>query len=161
MLASWLSMAALAGTLEVTDRTEFRLRYPSIVPGVAALDLETDPDVRLTLGSRTTTMLLEYVPQLAGWDMNLVGLQPSYLNRGTARGEWHGRRVRLSLSETASYGTQSFASLALTPGPEGAPARVDVFPAANTFLYESSLSTLEVRWTPTRWRISASAGFQL
>jgi hypothetical protein len=161
MIAGWLTLAALAGTLEVSDRSELRLRYPGIQPGAASFDVETDPDALLTLASHTTTLRLEYAPQLVAWDLNIVGLEPSYLNRGTARAEWRARHLTLSLTEMAAYGSQSFASLALTPGADGAPARVDVFPAPRTFLYEASLTTLDARWNLPRWTLTASAGFQL
>lgn len=161
MIAGWLTLAALAGTLEVSDRSELRLRYPGVQPGAASIDVETDPDALLTLASHTSTLRIEYAPQLVAWDLNIVGLQPSYLNRGTARGEWRARHLTLSLSETAAYGAQSFASLALAPGPEGAPSRVDVFPTPGTFLYEASLTTLDARWNLPRWTLTASVAYQL
>jgi hypothetical protein len=161
MVASWFTVAALACTLDVSDRTEFRLRYPGLVANMASVDLETDPDAKLTLASRSGTLLLEYAPQLVAWDMNIVGVQPAYLNRGTARGEWRWSHVQLALTEVASYGLENFGSLALTPGPNGAPASVNVFPVANTFLYEASLTTLEARWRPRRWSLTAAAAYQL
>jgi hypothetical protein len=161
MLAGWLVVAALTGTLEVSDRTEFRLRYPGLVVGAPSLDVETDPDAKLTLTSRSMILRLEYMPQLAAWDMNFVGLQPVYLNRGSASAELRGRHLRLSLTETASYGSQNFGSLTLPVAVGGTTPPVNVFPQATTFLYESSVTTLEGRWTPRRWKLTASAGYQL
>jgi hypothetical protein len=161
LLGGLLTAAALVGTLDVSERTEFRLRYPGLNPEGAAMDLEADPDIRLTLASRSTSLLLEYTPQLAAWDLNETGIQPDYLNRGIARLEWKGRRLRLSLSEAASYGVQSYGSLASTQPVDGSPARVDVFPSIGTFLYESSTSTLEAKWTSGRWLLTGSGGYQL
>jgi len=161
MLGAWLTLATLAGTLEVSDRTELRLRYPGLVSGAASLDLETDPDLKLTLASRTMALLLDYDPQLVAWDMNLVGLRPVYLNRGTVRGEWHGRHLRLTLNETASYGSQNFASLVLPTVTAGSPPPVGVFPQATTFLYEASVTTLEAKWATRRWTLDATAAYGL
>ncbi len=161
LVAAWLTFAALAGTLEVSDRTEFRLRYPGLVSGAGSLDLETDPDVQLTLASRRTVLLLEYNPQLVSWDMNFVGLEPVYLNRGTARAGWHDEHLRLSLNETASYGVQNYASLVLPAGTAGSPPPVALFPPATTFLYEGSVTTLEAKWTSRRWTLEGAAAYQL
>jgi hypothetical protein len=161
IVAGWLTMAALAGTLEVSDRSEFRLRLPGLVSGRPSLDLETDPDAKLTLASSRTALLVEYNPQLVSWDMNIVGLHPVYLNRGNGRAEWHDEHLRLSLNETASYGSQNFGSLVLPAGTAGSPPPVGVFPPTTTFLYESSVTTLEAKWTSRRWTLDASAAYQL
>ncbi len=144
--------------------------------GAGSLDLETDPDVTLTLSSPTTRYLLEYSPQVAAWDLNL-GVQPAFLNVGTARAEWHGRHLRLSMGETASYGLRSFASLTPATGTgtgtqigmpsTGAPpppmqTTVTALPVTTTtILYESSTTVANAALTLRQWTLAASGGYEL
>jgi hypothetical protein len=180
-----LVLAALAGTIDVSDRSEFRLRLPglsvtgAVVPGEGSLDLETDPDLRLTLSSRTTTYVLEYAPQIVAFDMNL-GLQSTFMNTGTARAEWRGRRLRFSLAETATYGLRNFASLTVPSGTStqtgtspggmsqggmspGGTSGVGAVPASttSTIWYESSNTLASAGLSLRLWTLAATGGYQL
>jgi hypothetical protein len=156
-----LLLAAFAGTLALSDRTEFRLRDPGLVPGTGALDLETDPGIKLTLASRTATYLFEYTPQLAAWDMAVEGIHPAYLNNGRVRADWQSHLVRITLRENASYGSRNYGSLVLAPTADGQPPRVDVIPVARTFLYEASTTALDSMISLSRWTIGTSIAYQL
>src|SRR5690242_6454774 len=99
MLSLLLVAADLAGTLAVSDRTEVRVRAPGTTPAPASLDVETAPDVRVTLAWTRWRSVLAYTPLLTLWDASTPARRPTWLNAGEARLEWHGARAQIALSE--------------------------------------------------------------
>jgi hypothetical protein len=160
MLAAMLLAADLAGSFSVSDRTELRGRAPGTAPLAASLDAETALTARLSLASRRFRAGFAYTPRLTLWDIGSRVFAPTQLQGGEARLEWLGRHARLSLGETASYGSVSLASSSLLSGPEGQPPHVDAIPT-QVLQFASSTTTLASRLTFPRWTVDTSLGYQL
>ena len=161
MLAVLPMAADVAASVALSDRTETRLRDPGDNPAGASLDISTMPEARLVLASPRTSCTLAYTPRLTFWDVNTVGVQPTWLNAGSARVDWRESHASLSLAEDASYGATSFAGLVLPQGPAGAPPRVDVIPTSQILQYESSTTTLGSRVEVRRWELRSTVGYQV
>jgi hypothetical protein len=164
--------AALDGIFTLTDRTDTRLRDPDPITGRAALDVDSFLDARAVVRARKDLYTLAYLPQLSFIDVNNPEARvTTFLNAGLASAEWNWPRTLLSLTERASYGTQSFVSLqgATAPGttpatPPGQPPTVPTVqpvPYAATFPYESSITTLASSLHLRPWTLRASIGYQL
>src|SRR5262249_14167454 len=138
MLPALLLCADLAGTLDVSDRTELRARVPSPIGAAASVDAETAVTARLNLSRRQVSIMLAYMPTLTLWDIESASRVLSLLNGGEGRLEWRGKHASLFLSEAASYGGTSFASFAPVPGPEGQAPRIDALPTPRVFQILSS-----------------------
>jgi hypothetical protein len=119
------------------------------------------PEARLTLASPRTGFTLAYTPRLTLWDVNDIGVQPLWLDAGSARIESRFSDTALSLAQQASYGSMSFADLTFAPGPEGAPPHVDVVPSSKIIEFESTSTTLGSRTEMRRWEVVSSVGYQL
>jgi hypothetical protein len=159
MLAALLTTLALTDTLEVSDRTEVRVRVPGTV-AAAALDVETAPTVRLTLGSRRFRVTLDEAPRLTLTEVGRA-VQPAFFNGGEARVAWLGLLARLSLDETAGYGRVDFASSPVVPGTPALPPSVSPIPGLSFIPYESSATTLTSTLTLRRWAVTTSVGYEL
>lgn len=169
---SALVFAADMATLSVSDRTELRTRVPGTGQLAASADLETIPDLRLALWSRRLRFAVAYAPRLTLWDIGSSAQQFTQMQAGDVRLEWKGRRVQLSISESASYGGVSFAASSVSPGPAAADPTVtppvspqlpsfQPFPQPSIIQYMSSSTTLDARLTLRRWAFQAYAGYQL
>ena len=168
-----LPVWAADGTFTLSDRTEVRLREPDPVTNAVALDFDTLFDARATLASRDTLYTLAYLPRVTLLDINGAGIQPALINGGLASAEWHSRRVRIVLTEKASYGELSFESLSAlpTPGsptappsPTGAPTQLpstQAVPPTQSVLFESSETTLDSTLLLRRWTVEGKVGYQL
>jgi hypothetical protein len=84
MLAALPLAADLAATMDFSDRTETRLRQPGDTPTGPALDVATVPEARMSLVLPRVGCTLTYAPRLTFWDVNDVGVQPTWLNAGKA-----------------------------------------------------------------------------
>lgn len=109
--------AAIDGTFTLTDRTEVRVRDPDPVTNRGALDLDTLGDARLLLEAPHNQYALDYLPRLSLLDVNGAGIQPALVNTALVSAEWHTPRVRVLVTESASYGSLSFESLSTIPAP--------------------------------------------
>jgi hypothetical protein len=167
-----LPVPADVGTFTLSERTEVRGRDPDQVTGGAAMDLDLSVDARAALASLHHTYTLAYTPRLTFLDLNAVGLQPALLNGLEASAEWRARHVLVNVTEVASYGTRSMASLGTlnAPGtpvqtaPGGQPvpiANAQLQPTVETFLYASSNTTVSSVLTLKPWVVTASVGYQL
>lgn len=172
MLPPAVLIADYAGTLEVLDRTEARVRTTKALspaagqtqaPDVTAgLDLFTQPQLRARLRDRHWDFVLGYMPSVSVLDLEngvqLDNLQ--LLNVGTASIGWHDCGLRIAVSEEASYGTfnsayiaqsapstQPVASGASAPAPAAATATspILVTPQTITFASTRTLGTIAVR----------------
>lgn len=168
-----LTLVAAAETFTLTDRTETRVRDPDPVTNAAAVDLSTAPDARLLWDAGRDRYTLGYDPSITLLDVNGIGFKPAVMNTGLLAGEWNWPRLHLSLSEAASYGTQSFVSLSALPAP-GAPAApvtmpgqpqplpaAQPVPVAQTFAYASSDTELASAFHIRKWELGLSTGFRL
>jgi hypothetical protein len=168
-----LTLVAAAETFTLTDRTESRVRNPDPATNAAAVDLSTQPDARLVLDVRRDRYTLAYDPSITLLDINGIGFRPALMNGALLGAEWNWPRLRLSLTESAAYGQQTFASLSVlsapgaaaapgaTPGqPQPIPAAQPV-PVAQTFTYASSDTELASTFRIPRWEYLLSTGFRL
>jgi hypothetical protein len=164
--------AALDGIFTLTDRTDTRVRDPDPITNRAAIDIDTTIDARMVLHSRKDLYTLAYIPLLSLLDVNDVTRTTTFLNAGLASAEWNWPRARLSLVENGSYGRETFASLVgATPGmspstssgtsPGQPPLTPQLVPVAETFFYESSVTTLTSSVRVRPWTLLASIGYQL
>lgn len=161
MFAALPIALGLAGTLALSDRTEMRVRMPGSDNKAASLDLENRPEARLMLASRRMQYAFGYRPTGTLWDVGSRDFRGTLQHEGSAGVTWLLPRARLSLDETASYGSMDFSSAAITPGPNGQPPRVDVIPAPQVVRYGSSRTTLASRLTLDRWALDSAVGYQL
>jgi len=161
MLAALPFAGDVAATIALSDRTETRLRQPGDASTGPSLDVETAPEARMTLALPRIGCALAYAPRLTFWDFNDVGVQPTWFHAGSLHLDWRNNETSLSVDQTASYGAMSFAGLALAPGPEGTPPRVDVIPTSQIIHVSSSSTTLGARTVIRRWELRSAVGYQL
>lgn len=161
MFAALPIALGLAGTLALSDRSEVRLRMPGTTDTGASLDLETTPEARLMLSSRRMRYTLAYGPTGTLWDVGRSSLRATLMHEGTGRVAWFAPRTRLSLEETARYGSVDFSSAALAPTQPGQPPRLDVIPAPQVINFGSSQTTLASHLELQRWTLESSVGYQL
>jgi hypothetical protein len=167
--------AALDGIFTLTDRTDTRLRDPDQITNRAAIDFDTILDARMVLRPRKDVYTLAYMPQLSFLDVNDVTRTTTFLNAGLAAAEWNWPHARLSFSEYASYGRQSFASLSASApsgtssgatgmpmmGPASGAQTPLLVPVAETFFFESSITHLTSTLRLRPWTLFATVGYQL
>ncbi len=156
----WLA-AAISSVLDVSDRTEFRLRDPGDIPGTVAMDLETAGNARLTLSSRRGRLIISYLPRLTLWDMNVEPSPPVLMQGGGVRAEWHNRFAQWWVDQQASYGGTNLTALSYATTASGQPPRVDALPVSRVIEYASSSSTLGTRVTLRKWAFEWMVGYQL
>lgn len=179
MLSALALAAAVEGTFTLIDRTEARVRAPDPVTNSTAFDIENVPDARIVLSSPHFVYTLGYTPRLAFVDFNESGSRPSILNAGLVSAQWHERKVRVTLTENASYGDQTFAALSVLPttgtpaAPSGSPGApispnqpvslptTDAVPAVALLSTMSSVTTLASQVTLRRMLLTASVGYQV
>ncbi|HEY8087897.1 MAG TPA: hypothetical protein VIF09_08630, partial [Polyangiaceae bacterium] len=162
MLGQLPIAADVAATVDLSDRTETRLRQPGDFPPAASLDVSTVPEASCTLAVPRLGATLKYAPRLTLWDVNDGGGQATWLDAGTAHLEWRAAdRATLTLDEDASYGATSFAGLVLPTAPAGTPPRVDVIPAARILQLESTTTMLGSRLELRRWELRPEVGYRL
>ena len=162
MLVALPLAADVAASLALSDRTETRLRQPGDAPTGPSLDVATVPEARMNLVLPRVGCALTYSPRLTFWDINDVGLRPTWLNAGRAHLSWRANEeTTLSLDQDASYGATSFAGLIFPPGPDGTPPRVDVIPSAQIIQVESSSTILGSHIAVRRWELRTEVGYQL
>lgn len=151
----------LAGTLALSDRSQALVRVPGTGDAHVSLDLETAPEARLMLSSRRMQYTLAYTPLFSLRDVGQGEFRGLMMNAATGRVEWMAERSRLSLEETAMYGSIDFSSTALAPSKPGQPPRLDVIPTPQVIRFASSRTTLASRLTLQRWAFDLSVGYQL
>jgi hypothetical protein len=160
----WVALpltADVAASVDLSDRTETRLRQPGDVPTEPSVDVATVPEIRLGLTWPRIDSVLTYAPRLGFWDINSVGAQPTWLNAGKAHFDWRAEETTLTLDEDASYGATSFAGLIFPTAQEGTLPRVDVVPLPQIIQIESSTSTFGSHFALRRWDLRSEIGYQV
>jgi hypothetical protein len=117
MLAAAVLAADLSTTLDLSERSEARLRSTQ-VPGTMtpmAVDLLEEPAAKLLAKDRRWELTLGYTADLMLPGVQ-AGLAPLVLQTGSVGVAWHDRKLRLSLNEDATYGLENSAYL-LTSAP--------------------------------------------
>ncbi len=170
MIPAVLVAADMAGTLLLTDRTDARVRATQqsgavgvgtqqIAPSSEGLewgfDLANRATADLDAKNRYWDLKLTYSPDFTLTDLE-EGFDLQVLQMGSASAAWHDRRVRLTLSETGSYGQINSAyafipgvgSVAGTMGTAGQtttvnpPVSPQAAPAPQTLTFVSTSTTL-------------------
>jgi hypothetical protein len=130
MIATTVLAAQFAGTLDLSDTTRLGARAYQPVPIVSlpsgaqgrdyiAADVSTAPAVILRLNDRRWDYSLNYAAALAAGNVE-VSFVPQVLQTGGTTVAWHDRYLRLTLSESGSYGRLSSAGLFQQLGPAAA-----------------------------------------
>lgn len=140
-LSAALVLLALKGTLNASDRTEFRFTDATgSVP--AAIDLQTTPSVQSTLAWPGLNLNLAYYPQLT---LHLISEATTLelLHSGRFGISFFDRRYRLSLNQDIRYGGMVFSGILAQSLQSGAAPRVQTLPSADRIsilAYQSELS---------------------
>jgi hypothetical protein len=169
-----LSVAA-DGVFTLSDRTEARARAPDPITNALALDVDTLMDARAVWKTPQATYTVADLPRFTLLDYNGAAIQPAVMDSLVLAAEWRLHRVRLRVSENASYGQMSFESLPVlaatlgaptpTPTPTGQPPPVQTATqvplTTQSILFASSDtsvgSTLDLR----PWTLIPRAGYLL
>lgn len=174
MLPATVVAADYAGTLDLFDCTEFRVRttqeldtapgYPANTLTQVGYDLFTQPTARAQVFDRRWHFELTYAPSFTFPDLEL-GFTPTILQVGDAHVSWHDRFVTVSLTQGASYGQLNGAYIAPTatqPAAAGQPPVITAAPAPTTIDYLASRSAGSVAFLlDRRNRVSASAEYDV
>ena len=158
--------AAFRGTVNVTDRVQTSSRF---APDrrQAPFDFDNSPSAALGLKWSSLQLMIGYTAQLTVLDaLNARQRTSVVLHTGFSNATFFGPRYRLSLSQAASVGTQTFARLVTTPAnpgvaPDPAASRVDFIPPSYDPVAIVSLTSgavVEYDWT-RRWRTGLSAAY--
>jgi hypothetical protein len=153
-LPALLLAAAITGTLDLGDRSEMRAR-DSNEPIGPTIDIETTPAIAIRLRARSLTLDLGYGPRLTLRQLD-HGPLPEVLHHGLFALGIRLRHGELALRSDASYGTQSFTSLATTtPTSTGTPP-ITQLPPATAIDYVAARNSLILRYAPDpRWSFTA------
>ena len=156
MLPAAVLVADYAGTLDLLDRTEVRLRTTQELaapPGLATnavtalgLDLFTQPTIRLGVLDRRWSFGVSYAPSFTFPDLEL-GFTPTILHVGDAHASWHDRDYTFALTQGASYGQLNGAYIAPQTAQQpipGQPPAITATPAPVTVDYLASRSVASI-----------------
>jgi hypothetical protein len=152
-----LVAAAVSGTVDLSDRSELRVR-DSNEPIGPTLDLETTPAVTARLRARAWALELGYAPRFLLRQID-HGPQAEALHSGSLGATYRFRGGEVSVRSEGSYGTQSFTALTAAPDASGA---LPQLPGASSIGYVSSRTSLAVRWARgTRLALGGRAEYAL
>lgn len=154
--AALLVAAAISGTLDVSDRSELRLRDSGELAG-QVVDLETSPAATLSLRSRAFRFSIAYLPRFTLRQVDYRP-EPEVFQRGALSAALHGPRYELALDADLAYGATSFTSLVPIEGADPAHPQVDRLPQLSTIDYLSSRAGVTATFAPARrWTFRVQA----
>ena len=148
MIATAVLAADYAATLDLSDRSEVRVRSTQeltapagqpLTPPLAPLsiDLYTQPQARLHVGDRVWEWVVLYTPWLMLPDIEL-GVTPQFYQVGGTSVALHDRLVRVMVGEDASYGLVNSAYLSPAQAVAGQPPTIQPAAPPATLLLDSS-----------------------
>jgi hypothetical protein len=108
MIATAVLAADYAGTLDLNEVTTVRLRATQ--GQNAGVDFVEAPTASIHLSDRFSAYTLTYAPTFVLPDFE-EGLQPQFLNVGSATATWHYRSTSFTVTEGATYGLLNSAYL--------------------------------------------------
>jgi hypothetical protein len=165
MLGSGSLMTSLpadtASTLAVVERTEGRVRGTTGLP--LGVDFVETLGLRLQIAHRQWDAVLGFTPSFTLADLE-AGFNPQSFNYGSAGIAWHNRRVRVGVTEDATYGYTSYTYLIPAQAPTGLPGQmpqmqpppgIQQIPTTNSFQFVSTRSVLTTDMQITR-RLSSA-----
>ncbi len=151
-------LLAAAGTLDYGGRSEMRLRGGMDAP---VFDVEATPAARLSLRSRGWDGTLGYAPRFT---LRQTDLRASFevFQAGALTLTWAAPRTAAILRAAGTYGTESFASLALrSPEPDSSP-QLDRLPETIRVEYASLAAGATVTHAASRrWRLRGTVEYVL
>jgi hypothetical protein len=136
--------AALTGALELSDRSELRLRSSGDAAG-AVLDVETAPAATLWMRARRARFSLAYAPRFTLRQID-VAPAPEAFHHGTASLTVTGTRSELIAEGDLAYGRTTFTSLYTIQAIDPARLSVERIPAPSTIAYLSSRASLSMSY---------------
>jgi hypothetical protein len=153
MLGPLLAAAAISGAVELSDRSEVRVRNSGEAVGTV-LDLETAPAALLRLHTRRWDLAALYSPRLVLRQVDAYPL-PEVLHRGALLLGLRFRRALLGIHADGAYGTYSFTGLVPAPTipgatPDASPPPIQQLPPASTIAYASLRAGASLRYAATR-----------
>jgi hypothetical protein len=159
MIATAVLAADIAGTFDLSDTSEVRVRSTpqmglagSQVPAGTlpehGIDLFTRPEAHLLASDRRWDYSLSYAASFIAPDLE-AGFTPQLLQLASVRAGWHDRRVGIAAQQDVTYGIENSAYLIPTVQPTpGQPTPPQAAAPASTisFLYSRSAlsSTLKI-----------------
>jgi hypothetical protein len=161
-----LADTAYAGTANLSNRVEVRGRDTS---GVIGVDLADTPTARVAVTNRRWEYLFDYSASAVLPDLEL-GVSPQLIQFGDLGVSWRDRRVRIGLTEYASFGEQNSGYLfggvpaAAVPPTTVTPVGggTQLLAAPVTLLYGSSRTVLASQFVLSRrWSGIASVEYSL
>jgi hypothetical protein len=159
MIATAVLAADIAGTLDLADTSEVRVRStpalgfagataPPNTPPAHGLDVITRPEAHLHLGDRRWDYAISYSASFLAPDLE-AGFTPQLLQLGSVRVGWRDRGVAIGVQQDGTYGVENSAYLipTLQPTP-GQPTPPQALAQASTitFAYSRSLVDTEVKF---------------
>ncbi|HTQ46646.1 MAG TPA: hypothetical protein VMI75_28025 [Polyangiaceae bacterium] len=161
-----LADTAYAGTATLSDRFEVRGRDTA---GVLGVDLADVPTAKVVVTNRRWAYQLDYSALAMLPDVEL-GISPQLLQSADLGVSWRNRRVRIGVTEYATYGQENSTYLLggpattvvqpLTPTPVGGGTQLLAQPA--TLLYGSSRTVLASELVLSRrWSGTASIEYSM
>jgi hypothetical protein len=98
-----VAFAEYVGTVDVSNRTEVRVRHTQDVVPDKSFDVVDAPTARVELEDRVWSHTLGYTALAAAPDVQ-AGLSPQLIQSADLGTAWHDRRVRIGVAEYAMYG---------------------------------------------------------
>jgi hypothetical protein len=111
--------------------------------------VETTPSATVRVRARGWELTLGYMPRFTLRDA-VGALSPDALHSGAITAAWHLKRLTLGARGDFAYGTQSYTSLALGPGPITGVTPIDRLPPSATVGYVASSAGLTLRYAASR-----------
>jgi hypothetical protein len=161
-----LAQTAYAGTADLSNRTEVRGRDAQ---GVVGVDLVDVPSARVDVTNRRWDYRLDYSVVAMLPDVEL-GISPQLMQLGDLGISWRNRRVRIGLTEYATYGEQNSSyllggpSASVVPPPTVTPVGggTQLLAQPATLLYGSSRTVLDSALVfSRRWSGTASIEYDV
>ncbi len=149
-------LLAAAGTLQLADRTEVRLRRGDDVRA-PVMELEAAPSAILRFEKRDYRLSLAYAPRFT---LRQTDLRAAFdaLHTGSLAATWRGRRAEVSALGDVTYGTASFTSVALQMPSAEASAPLQRFPEGGAIAYTSARAGVAVTYQATRRLVLRGTG---
>lgn len=158
LVSAALAAAALRGGVELSDRSEVRVRSAPDTGG-PVVDVETAPRAVLTLDARTWQLEVGYTPRFTASAVG-TSAQQDLLQTALMTATIRDRRATLAIRQGGTWGRQSFANLQLDPAAPGGIPRIDLLRAQGSFDFASSLTSVRGTFAATR-RLSLAGGVDL
>ncbi|MFO0756283.1 MAG: hypothetical protein U0359_07310 [Byssovorax sp.] len=151
-----IAAAAVAVNLELSDRSELRIRDMGDAVGTT-IDVETAPAGTLTIRARGFEIALDASPRLTLRELDLTP-RPSAFLRGGLRVVRRTPRATIEVLGDASYGTEIYGAQSYGALADARSATIQRIPATSAINYLGGRGVLGLRYSMTR-RLALGARF--